>query len=81
MVEVRVEGRRGWMLAADGWISAVVLRRGRVAGTWSNRKARGRMLVEVALFERLSRQERGQLETEVAGLERFFGVPCDLIAQ
>jgi hypothetical protein len=126
MVEVRVEGRRGWMLAADaevvgalpdppsiqllggfdpyvlghqershiidaarkplvsraaGWISAVVLRRGRVAGTWSNRKARGRMLVEVSFFQRLSRQERGELEAEVAGLEPFFGAPCDLIAQ
>jgi hypothetical protein len=126
MVEVTVDGRRSWMLAADldtldglpeppaiqllggfdpyvlshqershiidpgrkaqvsraaGWISAVLLRQGRVAGTWSQRKVRGRMLIEVDLFAPLNRRERGLLEAGVADLEPFFGVPCDLIAE
>jgi uncharacterized protein YcaQ len=73
--------RKPFVSRAAGWISAVVLRRGRVVGIWSNRKARGRMNVEVSLFDRLSREELGRLEGEVAGLAGFFGMPCDLIAQ
>lgn len=70
---------RSLVSRAAGWISAVVLRRGRVVGVWTQRKARGRIAVEVRPFARLDPSDRRLLEGRVESLAGFAGAPCDLI--
>ena len=59
-----------------GWISAVVLLDGRVAGTWRHQAARGTLLVSVEPFQRLTAKtvadvrRRAQTLSETLGLAR-----------
>ena len=61
-----------------GWISAVVLRGGRVAGTWTYRKGGRGLEVAVTLFESLPAAGRRQLKAEAERLEAFLGGPLAL---
>lgn len=55
------------------WVSQVVLRGGRVAGTWIHeRKPRG-TTIEVRAFEKLSKRERDDAKELFAGLAPFVG--------
>ncbi len=56
-----------------GWLSPIVLARGRVVGVWSLERKAGRLLVAVHPFGRLSRPAREAIELEAASLGRFFG--------
>jgi len=56
-----------------GWLSPVVLNRGRVCGTWSSRRRGKRMVVTVDPFRRFSLALRTQIEAEVEDLGRFLG--------
>ena len=57
-----------------GWLSPVVLNRGRVCGTWSSQRRGKRMVVTVDPFHRFSLALRTQIEAEVEDLGRFLGV-------
>ena len=61
-----------------GWISAVVLRGGRVAGTWTYKKGPGGLGVRVVLFAPLPAAGRRQLEAEAERLAEFLGGPLTL---
>lgn len=56
-----------------GWLSPVVLNRGRVCGTWSSRRRGKRMVVTVDPFRRFSPALRTRIEAEVEDLGRFLG--------
>lgn len=58
-----------------GWISAVVLRGGRVAGTWTYKKGTRGLEVAAALFAPLPAAGRRQLEAEAERLAEFLGGP------
>jgi hypothetical protein len=62
----------------QGWISAVVLINGRVAGVWSHSKNVESISVNVNLHEKLSKDSRAQLEEEVESLGKFLGAPAEL---
>lgn len=61
-----------------GWISAVVLRGGRVAGTWTHKRGTRGLEVRVALFAPLPAAGRRQLEAEAERLAGFLGGPLRL---
>jgi Winged helix DNA-binding domain len=58
--------------AGGGWIHPAVLVDGRVVGTWRQRRARDRLVVEVEPFEPLDPAIRPGLEAEAADLGRFL---------
>jgi hypothetical protein len=61
--------RRKDISRAAGWISAVVVHRGRVAGTWENRDGR----LDVVLFRESGDVPRKQIEAEAARIGAFTG--------
>ena len=61
-----------------GWISAVVLRGGRVAGTWTYKKDARGWQVSVTLFDKLPAAGLRQLKVEAERLEAFLGGPLAL---
>jgi hypothetical protein len=54
------------------WISAVVLVNGRIEGTWTYSKRRGRTEVDIQPFKKLSVKVRDQIEIEGASLTKFM---------
>ena len=56
----------------QGWISAVVLVDGRIEGTWTYSKRRGRTEVDIRPFKKLSVKVRDQVESEAASLAKFM---------
>ena len=61
-----------------GWISAVILRGGRVAGTWTYKKDARAWQVSVTLFDKLPAAGLRQLKAEAERLEAFLGGPLNL---
>lgn len=61
-----------------GWVSPVVLRRGRVAGVWSHVVRAGRVRVTVEPFQRLDAAARTTVEREAASVARFLGGELEL---
>jgi hypothetical protein len=61
-----------------GMISPVLVVDGRVLGTWRQRRAQGRISVELRPFEPLDRALLPGLHAEVADLGRFLGVKATL---
>ena len=57
----------------QGWISPVILVDGRIAGTWSHRISRGKLLVDLKPFAKLSGVARDRIEEQKAGLAKFLG--------
>jgi len=57
----------------DGNGLAMVLRAGRAIGAWSHRGERGTMAVDLDLFERVTANERGAIDAELAGIAAFLG--------
>jgi hypothetical protein len=56
----------------QGWISAVVLVDGRIAGTWSQALRSDRVVVSVQAFEKFPRRVREGIEREAASLATFL---------
>ncbi|HJX84840.1 MAG TPA: winged helix DNA-binding domain-containing protein [Candidatus Angelobacter sp.] len=54
------------------WISAVILVNGRVQGTWTHGKRRGRTAVDIHPFKKLSAKVRDKIESEAASLAKFM---------
>jgi hypothetical protein len=67
-----------------GWLSPVVLVKGRAKGIWSWKKKRNRLHVTIQPFDKIPENARKQVEKEVAELARFndtgyelsFNKPC-----
>jgi hypothetical protein len=57
----------------QGWISPVILVDGRIAGVWSHRISRGKLVVELKPFAKLSRYARDRIEEQKESLARFLG--------
>lgn len=57
-----------------GWISAVVLVDGRVAGTWSHTVARQALRIEVDPFDRLPAQVRSEIRARAGELAATLGL-------
>jgi len=57
----------------DGNGLAMVLRGGRALGAWAHRGERGRLAVDLDLFEPVRPAERDALETELAAIATFLG--------
>lgn len=57
----------------QGWIAPVVLVDGTAAGVWKHVRERGRLVVDVTLFRRLSRVAVAALRREAEALRRFLG--------
>jgi len=72
------DAERALVSRAAGWISAVVLRGGRVAGTWTQRKGARGLEVGVELFAPLSAAGRRQLEVDAERLAQFLVAPLTL---
>jgi hypothetical protein len=72
--------RRPLVSRQAGWISAVLLVGGRVAGTWTHDLAPRRTRIELAPWRRLARQEVAAVEAEAARISAFLapGVPLEL---
>jgi hypothetical protein len=62
-------GRRKEISKAAGWISAVVINRGRVAGTWESKDG----LLSVVLFSECGEVPADQIEAEAARIAAFTG--------
>lgn len=58
---------------AAGWVSAVVLKGGRVVGTWTTTTQGKSLRIEVDLHETLRRSDRAILREEASSLGRFLG--------
>lgn len=63
----------------QGWISAVVLLDGRVAGVWEHEQARGKLTVKVSLFEPLTAEAQAALEKEARRLGDFLEAEAVLV--
>ncbi len=61
-----------------GWLSPVVLVKGRAAGVWSCKRQTKRLSVTIKPFDKLSRTVRNQIEEEAADLGRFWGTACEV---
>jgi len=62
----------------QGWLSPVVLVGGRIAGVWSLRASARRLIAEVDLFARPSREVRRRTEAEGDAIGRFLGASCEV---
>lgn len=73
--------RRSLVSREAGWISAVVLVGGRVAGTWTHDLAPKRTRVELSPWRRLTKSERRAVDAEAARIGAFLapGVPVELV--
>jgi hypothetical protein len=56
----------------QGWISAVILVNGKVAGVWSCGARRGRTAVDIRPFKKLSAAVRAKIDDEAASLAKFM---------
>jgi uncharacterized protein YcaQ len=72
------DAQRPLVSRTAGWISALVLRGGRVAGTWTYEKEARGLEVTVALFGPLPAAGRRQLKAEAERLAEFLGGPLTL---
>lgn len=72
------DAERPLVSRAAGWISAVVLHGGRVGGTWTHRKGKRGLEVEVGLFAPLPPAGRRELEADAERLARFLDLPLAL---
>ena len=59
-----------------GWISPIVLARGRAAGMWAPKRRGKRVEVRIEPFLRLNRRK---VEAEARGLADFYGAPVDVV--
>ena len=57
----------------QGWISPVILVDGRITGVWSHRVSRGKLVVELKPFAKLSRDACDRIEEQKESLARFLG--------
>jgi hypothetical protein len=62
----------------QGWITAVVLADGRVAGIWSVETRKQVAVVDVQMFAAVPRATRAFIEREAAALAVFLGATCDV---
>jgi hypothetical protein len=60
----------------SGWISPIVLARGRAAGIWEPKRRGKRVEIRVEPFLRLNRKKA---ETEARRLADFYGAPVDVV--
>jgi hypothetical protein len=60
----------------SGWISPIVLARGRAAGMWEPKRRGQRVEIRVEPFVRLNRRK---VETEARRLADFYGAPVDIV--
>ena len=72
--------RRALVSREAGWISAVLLVGGRVAGTWTHDLSPRRTRIELSPWRRLTRAERRAVDAEAARIGAFLapGVPLEL---
>jgi hypothetical protein len=63
----------------QGWISQTILERGRVVGTWTHEKKRGRLEVALAPFEPLATRTRAAVEEEAKSLAAYLGSELALV--
>jgi hypothetical protein len=72
--------RRALVSREAGWISAVLLAGGAVAGTWTHETKPKATTVEVSPWRRLTRTERRTVEAEAEAIGAFLapGVPVEL---
>ncbi len=61
-----------------GWLSPVVLVKGKAKGIWNCRKKGSRMHITIQLFDRIPENARKQVETEAADLARFNDTTYEL---
>jgi hypothetical protein len=64
---------RARVYRAQGWISPVVLVKGRIVGVWKHARRGRRVVVEIEPFGRLSGWARKDVEDEAAHLAEFLG--------
>jgi len=57
-----------------GWISAVVLVDGRVAGTWSHVAAKGTLRISVEPFQRLAAKTKVEIQRRAESLAEMLGM-------
>jgi hypothetical protein len=62
----------------QGWITAVVLREGRVIGVWSIQRRGKRSSLEIEPFEKFTRPVRSGIEEETASLAQFLDEPLEV---
>jgi len=62
----------------QGWLSPVVLVGGRVAGVWFLRAAAKRLIADVDLFAKVSRDVRRAIQSEAAAIGSFLGTNCEV---
>jgi hypothetical protein len=56
----------------QGWISAVIMVNGKVAGVWSHGARKGRTALDIRPFKTLSARIRRKIEDEAASLAKFM---------
>ncbi len=59
----------------QGWLAPVVLLDGRVTGTWSYQRGRGKLGVDVKMFTPFSKETRAKAKEEANDLGRFLEAP------
>lgn len=62
----------------QGWISPVVLIDGEIAGVWSHKIQKKKLMVRIEPFARLSKGARAGIEGEASALARYFAGELDL---
>jgi len=79
--QVLPAARRGEVYRAQGWLSAVVVVDGRIAGTWSHERAGGRVAVSVTPWGPLSAGIERGIAAEAERLAAFLGADVELTVQ
>src|SRR5437763_16163095 len=59
----------------QGWLAPVVLLDGRVTGTWSYQRGRGKLGVDVKMFTPFSKETRAKAKEAANDLGRFLEAP------
>jgi hypothetical protein len=72
------KARRPLVSREAGWISAVLLDGGRVAGTWTHEVGSRAVRLDLAPWRRLARRERAAVEDEAARVAAFVAPGMDL---
>jgi hypothetical protein len=67
------------MLSMGNALTAVIILKGKVAGTWKKRSAKKRIEITLQPFRKLIRTQWQELRSEVARFEKFTGTPAVLV--
>ena len=71
--------RRPLVSRAAGWISQVVIAGGAVVATWTHEVTKGRLVIVVAPWRRLTKAQRSAIDDEAGRIGAFLGASSEVV--